>query len=379
MTRAPSASRRPRSMAMAFSALPAVLFALLPAGSVQAQNPRLLGSGLIPEEPLCRLELALDLSLGALEQPEEQVFGVIISYAFARDGTLFILDSNARRVVVFGSEGEFIRYIGREGHGPGEFQGPTRLGVGANRLIVYDQHLGRVTHFTMDGQHVESAIVPFRIMAPPSLAVLPNGGFVLTGATGSSGPVIHLFSPDLRHVRSWGSGPDWLDEVSYPLLATGSVDIDSAGRIWFAPIADYQVLRYRQDGTLEQRITRDHPFAFNPRPYTSMEDIGEGRSRFSVDRNRAFLTRVQLDRFGRTWIFVRDVPANQMVVDVFAIDGRFLQSHTFPLDTTHVSSRDSRGNFYRLTSEDGVPRIQRFHGTVRPANSHQEVSCSAVY
>jgi len=124
-----------------------------------------------------------------------------------------------------------------------------------------------------------------------------------------------------------------LDEVSYPHLATGSVDIDSAGRIWFAPIADYQVLRYRQDGTLEQRITRDHAFDFNPRPYTSVEDIGGGRSRVSFDRDRAFVARVQLDRVGRTWSFIRDSPANQMVVDVFGIDGRFLQSHIRPLDS----------------------------------------------
>ena len=65
--------------------------------------------------------------IGALQEPEEQVFGEISDLAVGSDGTIFILDAMSQQVTAFSRDGAHLTSIGRPGKGPGEFTGARAL------------------------------------------------------------------------------------------------------------------------------------------------------------------------------------------------------------------------------------------------------------
>ena len=79
------------------------------------------------------------LRVGSLDGPEWQQFGAIFEAAFDGAGNLYLLDLHAYRVVVVDPAGDLVRFIGREGQGPGEFSFPDLLTAMADgRVVVGD-------------------------------------------------------------------------------------------------------------------------------------------------------------------------------------------------------------------------------------------------
>lgn len=66
--------------------------------------------------------------------------------ALLSDGQIVVGDAQADQLHLFGLEGEHIRMLGDQGDGPGEYQGVTKITVGAgDSLFVYDQRHGRLS------------------------------------------------------------------------------------------------------------------------------------------------------------------------------------------------------------------------------------------
>lgn len=76
------------------------------------------------------------------------VDGIAVSAA----GDLFILDGDAREVVVFGPGGQFKRVIGQAGQGPGDLRHPDAIEVAGGVVMVADRAGGAVTRWTLDGE-----------------------------------------------------------------------------------------------------------------------------------------------------------------------------------------------------------------------------------
>lgn len=78
-------------------------------------------------------------SLGSLDAPEWQHFGMLQSAAFDAAGNLHLLDEDARTIVVVDPTGGFVRTIGQSGNGPGEFDFPKNLAILPDgRIVVTD-------------------------------------------------------------------------------------------------------------------------------------------------------------------------------------------------------------------------------------------------
>lgn len=99
------------------------------------------------------------LQLGGNEQGEDS-FHRVTRAAIATDdlGSLYVLDPDARRLVVFDESGDFSWEMGREGDGPGEFRLPIAVAVvGPGREAwIYDIGSGRLTAVRDHGEVVTS-------------------------------------------------------------------------------------------------------------------------------------------------------------------------------------------------------------------------------
>lgn len=88
---------------------------------------------------------------GVLEGAPEQEFGRIRDAAIDPDGNVYLLDSSARVVRVFGADGGFRFIVGGSGRGPGELMDPRVVTHdGSDMLYVLDSQNGLLA-FHVDG------------------------------------------------------------------------------------------------------------------------------------------------------------------------------------------------------------------------------------
>ena len=72
------------------------------------------------------------------------------------DDSLFVVDRERARVLVYGQRGALRREFGRLGSGPGELERPTDVAVDGDRVFVCDPLNHRVQVFDRDGNFVDS-------------------------------------------------------------------------------------------------------------------------------------------------------------------------------------------------------------------------------
>lgn len=110
--------------------------------------------------------LVPEVSVGELDGPEEYLFGSVSAIAVDDDHNVYVLDRQARHVRVFDSEGTYVKTLGRDGEGPGEFKVPIGLAISDGRLLVRDPANGRVQLFGLEtGENEEWRYLPSEVFA----------------------------------------------------------------------------------------------------------------------------------------------------------------------------------------------------------------------
>ena len=107
--------------------------------------------------------LEQDLRIGTLEGEPEYQFGRIAWLTADGDGSIYVLDQQARHIKRFDSDGRHVATFGRAGSGPGELgEAATFIGLGAgDTLLVADLDNGRISLYSTDGESL--ATVPLDI------------------------------------------------------------------------------------------------------------------------------------------------------------------------------------------------------------------------
>ncbi|MEW5915409.1 MAG: 6-bladed beta-propeller [Gemmatimonadota bacterium] len=155
------------------------------------------------------LEMALEIGRGAAEGP--QSFAEIMGVARLSDGRISVANRLPSEIRIFSEDGRFVRSLGRNGQGPGEFNPVLwRLLRSADTLIGIDNS-GRAQLFGPSGDLVRSLQRPRppEALSSPSRLAFDRAGNALVQAlepTTSPEATIHQIiwreSPDgARHER----------------------------------------------------------------------------------------------------------------------------------------------------------------------------------
>jgi hypothetical protein len=104
------------------------------------------------DEPLA-LTLKELWRIGGDTESEDEFFGVINQVATDHDGNVYVLDRQLSEVKVYSPDGAYLKTIGREGEGPGEFRQPLDMFFLPNgNLGVLQLAPGRIVTFGSDGE-----------------------------------------------------------------------------------------------------------------------------------------------------------------------------------------------------------------------------------
>ena len=136
-----------------------------------------------------RKEAVEAFRIGGMNAPEYAAFVREPAIVASSDGTIFLRSRQPPALVVFDSDGQYLRTIGGEGEGPGEFRVPLTHGLLGDTLWVVDIALLRVCTFLTDGTHVrtwrlEPIDLGVRLSAPQTITALLEGPYALAVPTG---------------------------------------------------------------------------------------------------------------------------------------------------------------------------------------------------
>lgn len=361
--------RRPRPRlrrpsAASLSALACALLLLPAAGCDGADGARWAGSvdtlssGRVvvsnPEAPLWtegrEWRLVEEMRIGVVDRAGPDLFGQVRSLAVDGADRIYVLESQAQEVRVFGPEGEHVRTFGRPGAGPGELSEPAMAEFGpGGELWVTDPDNNRVSVFDTTGSFVRSHPVP--------------GGFIIVPWPGGFDRDGHFYYPvpdfsaggfrmklvehdaDMQPVDTLSPPTDPVERESFELARgrsrmRASVPFDAGfiqrlgrdGTFWGGFTGDYRFFQLGPDGDTLRTITR----AFTPLPVTEAdrELARENLAWFTEEGGEADWSRLPsrkpafeaftFDEGGRLWVWpVTDGPEGK-ALDVFDRDGRYL-------------------------------------------------------
>lgn len=106
--------------------------------------------------------LVEEVAIGMLEGPDELMFGRISDLAVDSVDGVYVFDGQARVLRYYDREGNYVRTLGREGSGPGEYRDAS-LGMAVRRdgrLVMRDPRNGRLNLYDTDGSPWASWPVP---------------------------------------------------------------------------------------------------------------------------------------------------------------------------------------------------------------------------
>lgn len=129
------------------------------------------------------------------EDVEEAPFTDLTDLAEGPDGTIFAVEPQAKRILIFDRKGRPAGEIGREGDGPGEFRRPVQIGWLGDTLWVRDRRLRRVSLFARSGAFLSTVRIP---------SVQGSEGHFWAGAAAmlADGSVLGYFTVDSRLVAA---------------------------------------------------------------------------------------------------------------------------------------------------------------------------------
>ena len=281
-----------------------------------------------------------------------------MQYIIDNEGSIYISDWQDQAIKVFDANGDFIRTIGRQGDGPGEFSNVGRMTfLPDGRLMVTDSRANRISLFDPEGAYLASYHWTERLgrvhYATDSTCVMTVYAFDESADPGAGGKLfVKSFDFDGNEIQTFGefkmaesrshsvpSGETVIVVgISVPDPPQSIFAADPARlRLYHCVNNEYKIEVFDLDGKVIRRFDRP----YEPLPFTG-EDAQEFRARYEDSRNEAIKKIVQempmpsvktvtpqmrVDDAGNLWVETHEEKEEEDTVltayDIFNPDGYY--------------------------------------------------------
>lgn len=287
-----------------------------------------------------------DWRVGRAAGEDWELFGGLTSVLLGPSGEAFIIDFQAQRIVVFNREGDFVRYMGGPGQGPGEFDGPLALGWDPRgRLWIPDGWNRRYSIFDSEGTFMNSFPRPLGVAGFRQRLTYHEAGFFLDQTS--------FVGPDDRRglalvrVDTAGLVIDTLPPLEYPRVSAtrpppGALselgdfvpglrwNVTSDGFIWSARSDQFRLIQRSLDGDTLRIVETDHrdPRLDDEEDRKIEAELGlNGLSRSDFSLGRQVVQNIHVMDDGHLLVQVEEeVGEDGGLFDVIDPDGRLLGS-----------------------------------------------------
>lgn len=356
----------------------------------------------IQSEAQNTFEAQEEIRIGTLDGEFEYLFARISDLAAGADGTVFVVDFPAGDAVVrmFDSEGSFVKYVGRQGRGPGEYDSIGGISIFLDgRLAIWDIGNQRINLYEPDGEYIDSFFASSGLHSSYKTFEVDHDGnfYVKTMFFDRDNPQNNTnppsawfkYSPegelvDTVHVPQ---GEEDFPQhfviftaagAGYPFNTQMLENFSSSGFIITAVNNKYEIILHKEKQPVI--IQRE----YSPLEVTSKEkELWEGfKRRFTSaghnidspipDEKPAF-KELLTDSQGRIWVwrYTKSQPVDggifgdrvqgwePPVFDVFYPDGSFYGEVTLPMGAVFLEAKDN-SVWAKFTDEDQAEYVVRY-------------------
>lgn len=302
----------------------------LQSGTIVVHNA---GAGMWREGSAWMLTNAV--TIGSQNDSGEAVFGRVADLALDQGGRVYVLDLTPPAIRVFASDGSYIRTLGRDGHGPGEFAVATGMTFDPrDRLWVLNQGNERYSVFDTSGallrefpRHSSSRTLEWRYGA-----FSPTGDLydLVFDPTKSGG--------EFRSARYDTITAEFVDGLPTPNLPEGTPF--GWGRImptplgwWVGVATDYRLWQLTRAGDTVRVVEREHePVGLPTAQRDSIRDAmrllrqrARGAASLPIPEHQRIFDAFFVDNHGYVWVQLSRTPDERVTsFDVFDPEGRYL-------------------------------------------------------
>lgn len=320
------------------------------------------------------------------------------SFTADGEGRLYVVDTKPSVIKVFGRQGNFIRTIGREGSGPGEFR-VGYIAVRNEHLVLHDPQQGRTSVFDTSGTFVKSSVTfccywgdimldsAMRIVLPAM--IIPRDGERVTGAPYARydlelTPLDTMIVPNITEQKVWNftaPGPDGRPQGRMTMLVPWTPRMHHALHPWGGAIrgnsSEYRLVRSTSGGDSIWMASR--PWTPEPIPddqrkarweqsiSSAGKTVGEPRARQAakledLPTTAPAFTRLGVDEDGNIWARrLIGSDSTQTTFDVFDARGTWMGPISIPYGIAEYGGAwFGKGAIYVKTEdENGRPAIVR--------------------
>jgi hypothetical protein len=344
------------------------------------------------------IKLTPELTIDESSLPEGIFLESIVDIALDGFGMLYACDMYAHNIKKFTTEGEFIKVIGREGQGPGEFNMPLAVAASKDGIIVFDLRSRRLCSLTANGENIKTTIVQRAEGHPQKMKSLPNGDVVIEREIIHFGEgdkpqdcVIQVYAPDLTLKKTILSHPVWRNKyrqiqnmftnIIQPFTPQVHWDVTSKGDIIIGFAADYTIETHHvEKGKLSTfshkydpvKVTdEDKEKFFAGLTYGSesgrMELPKEIKDMTEFPKNKPAFTNILVDPEGNILVFPSQKisDTSEIVFDAFDPNGTFIGKVRLTSKTTFPYRAEVHNGFVWVIEhdEEGLAKIVKYRIT----------------
>jgi len=279
------------------------------------------------------------VSIGTVNGPEQYTFYRVTGSVILRDGRILVANSGTRELRVYDRSGAFLRSVGGEGGGPGEFGRLTFLRrVTDDTVMVWDHDLRRVSVFDDQPSFVRS-YSPSPLQGQPLLVgdfvPLTDGSALFatfrlrsaqaTARLGLSRDTTLLLRCDgegeLIDTVAVFSGGEFYTSEEYPRIevpfARGSFVRGYGAGFYLGDNARYEISFHRANGSRTRIVRKEHSLvpvsrrAVEREKLAGLEDVASSEMRQRFERmmepvkgppTMPTFSRLLVDAEGNLWV-----------------------------------------------------------------------------
>jgi len=316
-----------------------------------------------------RIVFTEELSIGVVEGDENYMFGQNIAFNTDGDGNFYVSDFDARRILKYGPEGQYLLAIGREGQGPGEFGSLSVVGFDKdNNIYITDARNNRISFFDNNGKYLKQVSMRERY----SNLIFNSKGFIVANKPSVSEEgnaqkltslyglfdsefnlVAELFKDEIELPLPTGMDASSMTEyitAIFNLMAFRPQVITTLANddfIYLGYPDKYEINAYSPEGRLVKKITRDYdPIPVSKKdkesfikvasenlpnpPFT--EDIKKkALQKIKYPKHKPAYQSLSLMENGWLVVIVNSVEDEYTLVDVFDQEGKYMAHFKTPV------------------------------------------------
>jgi hypothetical protein len=250
----------------------------------QAGTPSIVDNPRTSQNPHI-MTFTKDLEIGPDRDEDYTFWGGAVIMDVNKDGHMFVVDTDSNRIIQFDAAGKYVREIGGEGDGPGEYRKLNSFKILQDQsAVAFDNLQGGVNIFTYldkDMNYVRRRRFSEHTRGLQSAVLSPNGEHIgslylefsedepgkaniKTGILDRGRRELILLSEveqnsfDINQAQD----PNWWAKFLAQWLKLGSkgmgvMAFDDAGRVYTAVSNKYEITRWSSDLKKEIVVTRD--------------------------------------------------------------------------------------------------------------------------